>query len=330
MNTHLPKNQESAKPLLGTRPLRSLGLVVWGLVVLLVWISQALAENPDDPATGPETSESGKPPPAGMIAITLDDLPAVSVYDKAERVHITERLLGSLAEHKVSATGFVIGGNIDSDWDLLASWLDNGHTLGSHTFSHYDLHIVQVEMFIEDMIKGASVIESFLDGFEQKRRYFRHPYLHYGENPKVRKRVEAILAGNKHVISHVSVDTDDYLYNLRMDGMKRSSDSSRFALLRAEYIDHILESLSRSERLADIILKRPVKHILLLHANRLNALFLGDLLTALEEFGYRFITLRNALKDPVYRMKDKYYGPNGISKLERVARSNPKFIPPEF
>lgn len=308
---------------------RTLAIIVWVLVVLLVWISQTLSETQ---RAEPEKSEAEQPaaPRPGKIAITIDDLPVVSIYESSDRRHITERILNSLYQHGVKATGFVVGGNIDSDWDLLAAWLDEGHSLGSQTYSHYDLHVIPEDIFIEDMIKGATVLESFLNGFGQKARFFRHPYLHYGKKPKIRGRVEAILKDNKHKLAHVSVDVDDYIYNLKMDGLKRSNDSARFDVLRTEFIEHVLESIRRAESLANFVVNRPVKHILALHANMLNAVFLGDLLTEIEEFGYEFVTLEEAIKDPLYRMQDEYYGPSGISKIERVARSNPKYIPPEF
>lgn len=311
----------------------TVGIIAWVLVIVLVWISQTLSK-PSGAQSGSPADQSQakinsveKP---GKMVITFDDLPAVSIYESPERRHITERILNSLHEHGVKAAGFVIGGNIDSDWDLLAAWLDEGHTLGSQTYSYYDLHVIPEEIYIEDMIKGAMVIESFLSGFGQKARFFRHPYLHYGEKPKIRGRVEAILKDNKHRMAHVSIDTDDYIYNLKMDGMKRSDDSAKFDVLRIEYIDHVLESIRRAESLANFVVNRPVKHVLALHANMLNAVFLGDLLTELAEFGYEFVSLEEALKDPLYRMQDEYYGPSGISKIERVARSDPKYIPPEF
>lgn len=306
---------------------RVLAIAAWIVVVLLVWISQTLSEikSPDKSQTA--QSDTAKP---GKIAITIDDLPVVSVYEPSERRHITERILNSLHVHDVNATGFVVGGNIDSDWDLLAAWLDEGHTLGSQTYSNYDLHVIPEEIFIEDMVKGATVLESFLSGFGQEVRFFRPPYLHYGKKPEIRERIEAILKGNKHKLAHVSVDIDDYIYNLKMDGLKNSNDSARFDVLRSEYIEHVLESIHRAESLADFVVRRPVKHILALHANMLNAVFLGDLLSAIDEFGYEFVTLREAIRDPLYQMQDEYYGPSGISKIERVARSNSKYIPPEF
>ena len=235
----------------------------------------------------------------------------------------------ALRNHNVKAAGFVIGDNIDSDWELLAAWLDEGHTLGTETFTNQDLHITRPEIFIEDMIHGVSTLESFLQEYGQKKRYFRFPFLHYGKSRQVRDRIVDLLKQNHQIIADVSVDADDYSYNLTMDKYRYSEDSTLLAGLRDEYIDHILDAVTRAEALAHMVAGRTVKHILLLHANRINARFLDDLLTALEQYGYRFVSFDEAIKDPIYRKDDSYFGPNGISKLERIARSSPDFVAPE-
>ncbi len=268
--------------------------------------------------------------PVRQIAVTFDDLPVVRVYESAERRAITRRILDALHERKIKSAGFVIGDNIDSDWDILAAWLEDGHVLGNHTNSHQDLHTTEPELFISDMITGARTIESFLSGFGQKKRYFRFPFLHYGETAKVRKQILSLLKENHVIVADVSVDTEDYLYNLTMESIRFSTDSTTFAQLRQEYLEHILMSLAKAESLAAQIVHRPVKQIMLLHVNRLNAMFLGDLLDAIAAEGYQFISFEKAIKDPIYRKLDNYFGPNGLSKLERIARSDPKYRPDDM
>jgi hypothetical protein len=88
-----------------------------------------------------------------------------------------------------------------------------------------------------------------------------------------------------------------------------------------------MERIKAAEKLANDVMGRPIKHILLLHANRLNAAFLDDLLTEIAAYGYKFISLKEALSDPVYSIKDTYVGPKGLSILERIANSDPDMLP---
>lgn len=46
---------------------------------------------------------------------------------------------------------------------------------------------------------------------------------------------------------------------------------------------------------------RPIKHILLIHMNLLNAHSLRELIQMYRNKGYRFITLTEALKDQYYQ-----------------------------
>ena len=43
---------------------------------------------------------------------------------------------------------------------------------------------------------------------------------------------------------------------------------------------------------------KPVKQIILLHANLLNSHFLGDIIQMYRDHGYKFITLEEALENP--------------------------------
>lgn len=92
-------------------------------------------------------------------------------------------------------------------------------------------------------------------------------------------------------------------------------------------MEHILRQVQGAETLSDRIFGRQVRQILLLHANRLNGRFLPDLLRALAERGYTFISLDRALADPAYSIPESYTGSKGLSYLERLAIAIPAPLP---
>jgi hypothetical protein len=63
---------------------------------------------------------------------------------------------------------------------------------------------------------------------------------------------------------------------------------------------------------------RPIKHVLLLHMNYLNSLYLDDLLQRFRDDGWSFITVEEALKDDVYRLKYDYAGVQGAGHLDAI------------
>jgi peptidoglycan/xylan/chitin deacetylase (PgdA/CDA1 family) len=262
-----------------------------------------------------------------QMCITFDDLPVVRVHDRIERLMITDEILYTLEEFDVIAAGFVVGANIEDDYDILENSLSMGHTLGGHTFSHTDLNEVPIELYIQNIDKGNEAIEKLLEAAGQTDRYFRHPFLHYGTTFDIREAVINHLDRKGVYVAHVSIDTEDFAFNLQYEKIYRSADSIEIVNLGNEYIDHILERIEDAEELADDLMGRPVKHIILLHLNRLNANFLPDLLTEMSTLGYSFISLEKALSDPVYSIDEMYMGPMGLSYLERLAKTDPDLMP---
>ena len=93
---------------------------------------------------------------------------------------------------------------------------------------------------------------------------------------------------------------EDYLYNLSLEKMGKFPDSAEYDNLLNEYVNHVLDEIERMEALAKVVVKRPCRHIMRLKANRLNAVFLDEMLTQIEQMGYKFITLDKALGDNFY------------------------------
>jgi peptidoglycan/xylan/chitin deacetylase (PgdA/CDA1 family) len=72
----------------------------------------------------------------------------------------TPKVLAALAEHCVKATFFVIGKHATYYPNILKQMSDEGHTIGSHTWSHADLgrKNITVEQAKDEIEKGISAI----------------------------------------------------------------------------------------------------------------------------------------------------------------------------
>ncbi len=275
----------------------------------------------------PAVAQTNVPQGIKKMAITFDNLPADRNYSKIDRKEITRDILAALSKHDVKATGFVIGDNIEGDWELVVQWLDSGHTLGFMTYNGQDINNVPAEMYIDDIKKGRQSIEDLLETYRIDSRFFRFTYLHYGEKPKIKEEVERFLKNEGISIAHASIVTEDFVYNLSLEKNLNAQDSTKILRIGNEYLNHLLERLAYAETLALELADRPVRHILQLRANRINSYFLDDILSLLKEKGYKFISLEDALKDNVYKMPDEYYETRGVSFLQRIKFSNPDLIP---
>lgn len=261
------------------------------------------------------------------ICVTFDDLPAERIYGKKERKQINDAILAALKKHNIPAAGFVIGDNVEGDWAIVVKWLENGNTIGFMPYSGQEFEIIPIDMFIDDIAKGMQTIENIVSSYNQDGRYFRFPFLNYGADRDDRLQVLEFLHVSEVSIAHASVVAEDFVYDLSLEKMINSSDSSKFAELCEEYINHILERLADAESSALEIMNRPIRQIMTLHANQLNAMFLDQIISAIADKGYNFISLKEALQDNVYQKEDAYYGKKGVSFLERIKLSNPDLIP---
>jgi len=264
---------------------------------------------------------------SGQICITFDNLPAERIYDKKDRNWIDDRILTALKKHNIKAAGFVIGDNIEGDWSILEKWLGAGHIIGFLPYSGQDVNEVPTGYLVDDIDKGMESLEDITSTHQQSGRYFRYPLLRYGKNPEIRKQIEDFLTHENVTVVHATVVPNDFIFNLTADKLATSRDSTRIKELCNEYISHIQLCLDSAEVLASDVMGRKVKHIMELHANRINAMFLDEIMASLIDRGYRIISLPDALQDKLYKYHDAYYADQTVSFLKRIKLSDPNLLP---
>jgi peptidoglycan-N-acetylglucosamine deacetylase len=270
-------------------------------------------------------------PTPRTMAVTVDDLPAVPATDLETMRSITERLLQTLAARRVKVVGFVIGSKLEPKTErearlaLLRRWVEAGHDLGNHTFSHLDLQTTPLDEYEADVVRGEAAIRDAAAPRTIRPRWFRHPYTHTGPTAEIRKAFEAFLSSRGYAVAPFSVENADYLFDrARRDAEGRGDERTAARLLEA-YVEHTLGAVEYCEALARDTFGREVPQVLLVHANATNAMVLGEVLDRLSARGYRFVTLGEALSDPAWQTPDEYVGPKGLSWLHRfrVARGLP-------
>jgi peptidoglycan/xylan/chitin deacetylase (PgdA/CDA1 family) len=262
------------------------------------------------------------------LAVTFDDLPFVTgrPTSVAEQERLTTSLLEAITRHRVPAIGFVNevkleeGGQVDPRRvALLRQWTRAGLELGNHTYSHLDLHQVSAEEFRQDIVRGEPVTRQLLAESKRKLRFFRHPFLHTGRDTAIRRDIQSYLDDHDYRVAPVTIDNYDYIFARAYDRALAARDTSLQGKIRREYLGYMDRVLTYYEKQSITLLGRNIPHILLLHANTLNAQTFDVLATAYEGRGYRFVSLDQALRDPAYASPDRYVGDAGITWLHRWA-----------
>ena len=264
---------------------------------------------------------------ARKICITFDELPYAQSFADVDVVDLHERILSALKKHNVKSAGFVVGNRIGESFDLIGRWLNEGHRIGNLSFSYQDFNELEADPFLRDIVDGGDELEPMLSGFGQKPRYFRFPFLHYGDTPDKKAAAMSFLEEYNITVAHATVVVEDYVYNLRVEKDHGQLDSTTYVQILNEYLNHLLDEVERVEQLSLQRLNRYCIQILQLRANQLNAIYLDELLTALEDAGYKFVSLDAALKDEVYSLPEAYMGLRGVGYLDMLNLSDPDFLP---
>ena len=275
---------------------------------------------------GAAREANGQAGRARLMAITIDDLPTVSVLGddlgRAERT--TRDLVAAISKTGVPAIGFVnerkleTGGTVDSRRvALLQQWIDAGLDLGNHSYSHPDLHLTDIAAFEADVARGEPVTRRLMTEAGRQLRFFRHPFLHTGRTKEIRHRFQAFLKSRGYLVAPVTVDNYDYIFAAAYDRAIEAGDAALARKVRDEYVGYMDAVVAFYDRQAPAIVGRDITHTLLMHAHALNAAAFESLVAKLRARGYRFVTLGQALADPAYASADEYFGPAGISWLHR-------------
>ena len=257
------------------------------------------------------------------VALTFDDLPGADSRDGGELASTNIAILQALDRHHAAATGFVIGERLEAlanGRDLLKAWVDRGHDLGNHTYSHGDLNSQTMQVFAQEVSRGEAVFRPLLPSPRTLPLYLRFPFNHTGDTPDKHAAVATLLADRGYDVAVCTIENSDYIF-ANAYTRARAAGGAGAAIVRTEYLAHTAKIIDYYIGLHRTIFGRETAHVMLLHVNRLNADVLDALLALFEERQFRFISLRDAQADPAFRTADTWTTTSGPMWAYRWARS---------
>jgi peptidoglycan/xylan/chitin deacetylase (PgdA/CDA1 family) len=273
--------------------------------------------------------EAQKLAPGGRrtVAVTIDDLPLNSLRrDLTTQTTITRKLLHAIKSNKVPAIGFVnenkllTNGELDEKRvTLLQMWVDAHLELGNHTFSHPDINRTPLDTYKQDVIRGEEVTRRLLRAQGQELRYFRHPFLHAGNNIETKLEFEKFLAERGYRIAPVTIDNSEWIFASAYEKALVRGDKQMAKRVAEAYIPYMAKKFAYFEQQSTALFGYEMKQVLLIHANSLNADYFDKLARMIKKRGYDFISLEEALTDKAYKSPDTYAGPAGITWIHRWA-----------
>lgn len=266
-----------------------------GLILLLLAVSCA--------ALGGEPSRS--------VALTFDDLPVVpGSLPFGESRLTTQKILDALRPTGTQAVAFVnekkleVPGETDRRLSLLRAWVDAGHELGNHTYSHPDLNNTPLLNYQSDILRGERLTRPMMKSAGKQLRWFRHPFTHTGPSQQVKFNLELFLKRRGYRVAPFTVENSDWLFAKVWVAAVRKGDAETAQRIKDAYLDFNDIMFGWFERLSAEAFSREIPQVLLLHANPLNAEVLPELLARIRARGYKFVTLDEAMSDDIYGTRD--------------------------
>ena len=209
-------------------------------------------------------------------------------------------ILKQLADAHLKSILFVTRTDADPKRnELIRQWGLAGHQIGNHTATHPDFDRVSLADYEQEMLACDAAIRG-MPGFTPR---FRFPYLKEGNTAEKRDRFRAFLDSKSYQSGPVSVDTSDWYYSQRLSGRLKRDPNANMLPYRDAYLRHLYDRAQYYDGLSRTVLGRSVAHVMLLHHNLINALFLRDVMQQFRDRGWTLIDSEVAFRDPVYGMR---------------------------
>jgi len=270
------------------------------LRVAIIFLFAAVIVGCDSDHTLPE---AGGPQSNKRIALSFDDAPKGDgpIFSGDERAAVLLETLGSTETGPV--VFFVTTSNLERPGgrERVASYAQAGHLIANHSHSHSWLKNTDTELYIGDIDQA----EQLLDGFDNRRAWFRFPFLDEGTPREKRDAVRSALSERGLMNGYVTVDNYDWYLDMKWKQAVDDGRSVDVEALRGVYVDMLLGAVDFYDDVAANSINRSPAHVLLLHENDVAAMFVGDLVTALRARGWSIVSPDEAYSDPIAQVIPK-------------------------
>ena len=251
---------------------RAVLLSLCGVLALCVLAASTARRGGAVPASAEVTSwglsfqQEGEPPVGNASSEYLAQYNALYRADTQEKILYltfdagfengnTAAILDALKQHNVPATFFLVGNYLETQPELVCRMVEEGHTVGNHTYSHPDMSaIADAESFRQELEKNEALYRE-VTGQEMPKLY-RPPQGKFCES------------------------------NLRM----AQQLGYRTVFWSLAYVDWYQDEQPTPEQAFEKLVPRvhPGAVVLLHSTSSTNAAILDELLTRWEELGYSF------------------------------------------
>ena len=223
----------------------------------------------------------------------------------------------ALAQSKMPMVGFANEKNLiaPSEKDIreavIGTWLDSGMEMGNGTFSAVPLSKAKsAKWFIDDIKYGERVLSRLAEDYDTTLRYFRYPDMDLSAPSEKIDSVNYFLNKQGYTPVTATIRFEDEFFNTPYINSKIERDTMLVRYIGERYLEYVKATLDFYEQQAKENFTRQITHIISIRCSEINNDMLGYMMYIMWQRGYRFVSLDQALADPLYRkhLPDRYRG----------------------
>ena len=237
------------------------------------------------------------------------------------RPAVVQSILATLKREQMPPVyGFVNGFRVASypyQIHILEAWHNAGQPLGNHTWSHPELDKLTVTQYEANIARNEAILKKVDPKADW--HWFRYPFLEEGDTLAKREAVRSWLQQHGYRIAEVTMDFQDYNWNEPYARCAAKHDEAAIRSLHDSYLAAADESIRVYRNTAHTLYGTDKPYVLLLHAGAFDARMLSELIALFRSRGFTFISLPQAMADPIYTADPQVPSPGGNTFNEMVA-----------
>lgn len=214
---------------------------------------------------------------------------------------VTRSLIEAFRRHTIEGVyAFSCTSPCSSDptmFKLLDAWIEAGHFVANHTHYHASLNWIAADRYIDDIARTEEIVGRWLSCAPAK--YFRYAMDNWGDSQTKHDTVQRYLVRNGYQTVPITswfYDTEFIAPHYRAS---ISGDQAAVELVKTHFIETAVKQLQSHVEAAQRVFARDFPHIWLIHGTPLAAQCLPEILDRFADVGVTFVTLAEAMRDPV-------------------------------
>lgn len=258
------------------------------------------------------------------LAITMDDMllwRGVPVPKNYTSLSIARAMTQALTRHGATDVyAFSNTAPAEDDPELLRvfdHWVEQGHHVANHTHHHASINWVDAATYIGDIERTEEIIARWAE--RAPKRYFRYCNDMWGDTAEKQAAVGAYLAQNGYTPVPVSVGFRDSRFMAAYWRTIKCDDREGIAYLRRAFVETAMHEMRLHAANGRAVYGRDPVHIWLIHGTPLGGDCLDEILDQFEAAGVQFVSLEEAMADPMNALVPPRVSPEFIHQVEKWA-----------